>query len=244
MDHQHRLSILSRSEIVREGLRRILHEQGFQVHQAVASITELDEADGEDHLIVVDAVEFSDGLACCAEIRARMPNGRTVLMVDEYDMASVAKAFQTGAVDGYLIKDISCKPLAESLRLIALGEKLLPSQLAEALSDPFLPPRPPHWNADEQQELNLSVREVDILRCLIDGDANKVISRRLRIADATVKVHIKAILRKLRVKNRTQAAIWAVSRGVGYPNDELLTYHHPALEGNRPETPSVVRLSS
>lgn len=52
------------------------------------------------------------------------------------------------------------------------------------------------------------------LQCLVEGDANKVISRRLHIANATVKVHIKAILRKLRVKNRTQAAIWANSRGV------------------------------
>ena len=62
--------------------------------------------------------------------------------------------------------------------------------------------------------LPLSNREIDILRCLLDGDPNKVISQRLRIADATVKVHIKAILRKLNVQNRTQAAMWAASRGL------------------------------
>jgi two-component system nitrate/nitrite response regulator NarL len=57
----------------------------------------------------------------------------------------------------------------------------------------------------------LSVRERSILSCLIEGDSNKVIARKIDIAEATVKVHVKAILRKIRVHNRTQAAIWAMS---------------------------------
>ena len=55
----------------------------------------------------------------------------------------------------------------------------------------------------------LSEREIAILRCLMRGDANKVIGRKLQLAEATVKVHIKSILRKIRLANRTQAAIWA-----------------------------------
>jgi two-component system nitrate/nitrite response regulator NarL len=62
--------------------------------------------------------------------------------------------------------------------------------------------------------VNLSDREIEILKCLVAGEANKVISRRLLITEATVKVHIKAILRKLHAINRTQAAIWAVVRGL------------------------------
>jgi two-component system, NarL family, nitrate/nitrite response regulator NarL len=57
----------------------------------------------------------------------------------------------------------------------------------------------------------LSAREMCILRCLLNGDANKVIARKVDIAEATVKVHVKAILRKIRVQNRTQAAIWAMN---------------------------------
>ena len=76
-------------------------------------------------------------------------------------------------------------------------------------------------------DVNLSEREIEILRCLILGYANKVISRRLDISEATVKVHVKAILRKLRVSNRTQAAIWAVKRGLeahlaAQPKDHML----------------------
>src|SRR5258707_4541820 len=56
----------------------------------------------------------------------------------------------------------------------------------------------------------LSTREKSILRCLIEGDSNKCIARKIDIAEATVKVHVKAILRKIRVQNRTQAAIWGM----------------------------------
>ena len=59
----------------------------------------------------------------------------------------------------------------------------------------------------------LSPRENSILRCLIEGDSNKCIARKIDIAEATVKVHVKAILRKIRVQNRTQAAIWAMNHG-------------------------------
>ena len=59
----------------------------------------------------------------------------------------------------------------------------------------------------------LSPREKSILRCLVEGDSNKSIARKIDIAEATVKVHVKAILRKIRVQNRTQAAIWAMNHG-------------------------------
>src|SRR3979490_2809157 len=59
----------------------------------------------------------------------------------------------------------------------------------------------------------LSTREKSILRRLIEGDSNKCIARKIDIAEATVKVHVKAILRKIRVKNRTQAAVWAMNNG-------------------------------
>jgi two-component system nitrate/nitrite response regulator NarL len=64
------------------------------------------------------------------------------------------------------------------------------------------------------RSLNLSEREKQILQCLVEGSANKLIARRLEIAEATVKVHIKGLLRKINVSNRTQAAIWALNQSV------------------------------
>jgi two-component system nitrate/nitrite response regulator NarL len=146
-------------------------------------------------------------------LHERFPTCHLVLMMDQYHIEEVAQAFASGTIDGYLVKAISCAPLAGALRLIAMGEKVLPSEVAESLthSIPQIA-----WSGHETgvTGVPLSNREIEILRCLLDGDPNKVISRRLGIADATVKVHIKAILRKLRVQNRTQAAIWAASRGL------------------------------
>lgn len=66
-------------------------------------------------------------------------------------------------------------------------------------------------------EPRLSARHKSILGCLIEGDSNKVIARKMNIADATVKVHVKAILRRIHVHNRTQAAIWAMNSGLFFP---------------------------
>ncbi|TIM09523.1 MAG: response regulator transcription factor [Mesorhizobium sp.] len=71
---------------------------------------------------------------------------------------------------------------------------------------------------DEVQDLEiLSNRENCILRRLIEGESNKAIAREINIAEATVKVHVKAILRKIRVRNRTQAAVWAMNHGMLTP---------------------------
>lgn len=121
------------------------------------------------------------------------------------------KAFANG-VDGVLMKKTSRDPMVSILDLIALGEKIVPSHLISELGTVNIGPSLADWDQVKSGG-NLSDREIAILRCLIDGDANKIISRRLGIAEATVKVHVKAILRKLHVLNRTQAAIWAVNKG-------------------------------
>lgn len=74
----------------------------------------------------------------------------------------------------------------------------------------------------------LSAREIEILSCLAHGHANKRIARELNITEATVKVHVKAILRKLHLTNRTQAAIWAVQNGFTWKPDASSTAREPS----------------
>ncbi|MET3723011.1 LuxR C-terminal-related transcriptional regulator [Sphingomonas trueperi] len=210
MNRQLHVSIIGKSEIIREGLRRILIDQNFVVDAASAQSGSIDLAHSD--LVIVDAHDVDEGIGTCRHIREASSTTRIVLMIDQYRLEDVGKAFASGAVDGYLVKAISCEPLAGALRLVAMGERVLPSEVADSLihSVPQI-----IWNEGQvgTSGVPLSSREIEILRCLMDGDPNKIISRRLNIADATVKVHIKAILRKLRVQNRTQAAIWAASRG-------------------------------
>jgi two-component system nitrate/nitrite response regulator NarL len=206
--------IVGRNEIVREGLRRILADQGFSVlatqpdHPVFAAAGEM----GSPQLIIVDSPSVAEGIDICALLRAAYPEPRLVMIGDTYDLETVSKAFAVG-VDGYLVKAIACEALVGALRLILLGEKVMPSQTLSALAKMSHQPGAMELCA-LPTDVDLTDRELEILGRLVQGEANKLISRRLLITEATVKVHVKAILRKLHVLNRTQAAIWAVNRGM------------------------------
>jgi len=232
------VSLLGRNEIAREGLRRILLSDQFDVRSSAtdaASLKGPGPADGSSrpHIIIIDDAPGSDPIGSCRELSERYPNARLVLLADDYEFDEVALAFGCG-IDGYIIKEISCEPLIESLKLVALGEKVLPSQLARNLSFVSSGATGEDWH-ESIAGAGLSDREVEILHCLTLGLANKVVSRRLSISEATVKVHVKAILRKLRVANRTQAAIWAIKHGF-----ERMPQGDGSARGAGPEKPALL----
>ncbi|WP_294393698.1 response regulator transcription factor [uncultured Sphingomonas sp.] len=196
------------NEIVREGICHILSDRQFQVEVSVSSAAELAEQDVDDLHVVVMSLGANDSVRdACAALNRACPGTRHVLTALDFDMDDMVLAFESG-IDGLILSDASCDLFAGSLRLVALGERVLPGKVADYLvgnrTVAMAEPREPLQPAS-----GLSHREIDILRHLVNGDANKVIARRLNIAEATVKVHVKTILRKLQLANRTQAAIWA-----------------------------------
>ncbi|HEX7877115.1 MAG TPA: response regulator transcription factor [Sphingobium sp.] len=208
--------LLCGNTIVREGLIRILMERDFQVTQysniaAALQFVETPEEEGPSLLLVDHGTEELDGDTMSA-LQKRFPRSYVVLLSDRFDFQIMLKAFRLGAL-GYIVKEISCDRLIATLRLVAMGERVLPPQLADelqswpSLADALEVERP-------VDAISLSDRELEILRWLVMGCPNKVISKRMSISEATVKVHVKAVLRKLRVKNRTQAAIWAANHGM------------------------------
>ncbi|MET0364213.1 MAG: response regulator transcription factor [Sphingobium sp.] len=220
-----RIALLARNAIVREGLKRILSDEDFEITESVDHLSRLEgmssPGDRGADLIVLDNGADDGELDNIRTLHERFPHARLVLLSDEFDMDTMATAFRMGA-HGYIVKEISCAPLIGSLQLVAMGEKVMPTRLA----DEFPLKMSAYGHQDNDRGLadaHLSTREVEILQCLIMGHPNKIISRQLDISEATVKVHVKAILRKLHVQNRTQAAIWAINRGVGSENDFALT---------------------
>lgn len=207
-----KVSLLARNSIIREGLRRLLIDEQFDVWQSVEHHKLLTADSCESDLIIlVDGDVTGDIVEQVETLRTRFPDVKLVVLSDQFDFDAMIGAFRAGA-HGYLVKKIALQPLISSLRLVAMGEKVLPSCLADEL-----PMRADggHDDACEIMEsAHLSERENEILQHLVMGCPNKVISRRLAISEETVKVHVKAILRKLRVKNRTQAAICAVEGGL------------------------------
>ncbi|MFC5068619.1 LuxR C-terminal-related transcriptional regulator [Flaviflagellibacter deserti] len=87
----------------------------------------------------------------------------------------------------------------------------------------------------------LSIRQKSILSCLTEGDSNKVIARKMNIAEATVKVHVKAILRRIHVHNRTQAAIWAMNSGLFFSAKDV--HRSPGLLNETPADLDVANVS-
>lgn len=208
------VSILGFSSLVREGISRILSESEFQnyhffstAEEAIDNLTSAASA-----IAIVDLKSSDDPAKHLSLLQSEAPSARIVLMVDSFNFEQMVKAFQNGA-HAYLLKEIGAHPLIDSLRLVIRGEKVLPSALLMHLPDTRMMSES---KADVQVQLSelLSEREIDTLRCLVMGYPNKVIAYRLDISEATVKVHVKAILRKLTVQNRTQAAIWAVNQGL------------------------------
>ncbi|BAV65645.1 LuxR C-terminal-related transcriptional regulator [Sphingobium cloacae] len=207
--------LIGRSSIVREGLRCLLSEQDRQIIFSGFGLEDLQRADVAESdfllLLIEDKRSEWDGDALAA-IHRRHPAARIAILANEFDFSAMLEAFRVG-VEGYLTKDVPWERLIGYLDLITLGEKIFPSQLAQKLIDrssayDHVP------NAATIDSANISARELEILRRLIAGLPNKVISRQLSISEATVKVHVKAVLRKLRVTNRTQAAIWAATQGL------------------------------
>ncbi|HKY80748.1 MAG TPA: response regulator transcription factor [Sphingobium sp.] len=205
--------LVGSNSIAREGLRRLLSEQHRQVVHSVGSLDKLASHMAGDFLLLLieDKRSEWDGKDLAA-VHQRFPAARIAILAVEFDYHAMLEAFRAGA-EGYLTNDVSWERLIGYLDLIALGEKIFPSQLAQKLLEESLVYEQVPDTATVDSA-NLSARELEILQRLISGLPNKVISRQLSISEATVKVHVKAVLRKLRVANRTQAAIWATAQGM------------------------------
>ncbi len=148
------------------------------------------------------------------QVRALLPRSVVVVLSDTLCPRSLSASLAAGA-KGYLLKTISVDALLHSIELARLGETVLPTKLASLLVNGM--PDLASKDGAEIAQAGLSDRETQILSCLVAGNSNKVIANRLHITEATVKVHMKSLLRKIKVSNRTQAAIWAVNHGMAQP---------------------------
>ena len=210
--------------LLREGLKRILAETAYSLAASTASLDEISRVwkpDGRPLLLIIDGTcDHDDTCRQIRQFKEQHASARIAMLVDGYDLKQVIAAYQAGA-DAYLMKSVSCEVLVKTLDLVMLGEAVFPSAILGLMRNyaPGDDVNGEEPGADEHSEpaedklqpKGLSVRETVILRCLMEGDSNKLIARKFDITEATVKVHVKAILRKIRAKNRTQAAIWAAN---------------------------------
>lgn len=176
-------------------------------------------ADQQPRLLTVDASVDPKGAAAQIEsLKARYPKARIAVLADSYDRSDLVAAYRAGA-NACFIKTMSCGAFVKTIASIINGETVLPPELLPFLADhedkPAAPDTITNGSVRSAARIGtvpmLSAREKCILRGIVEGDSNKAIARKIEIAEATVKVHVKAILRKIRLSNRTQAAIWAMN---------------------------------
>jgi two-component system nitrate/nitrite response regulator NarL len=204
--------------LLRVGLEQILDGTRFVVSDnTVKDTPELSTStDTTSVLFIVDEKHRANGLPeLIAELKVRHPAARVVVLADRFNFSSVMSARHAG-VDGFCLTTANRDVLVHSLELVMLGEVVVPSELILAImgdnvrdAGSQLGRSMGKSNGIAPQIHCLSSRETEILCWLREGAPNKVIARKLNVAEATVKVHVKTILRKIGVGNRTQAAIWA-----------------------------------
>jgi two-component system, NarL family, nitrate/nitrite response regulator NarL len=215
--------ILAPRTLLREGLASLLYDSSFRVIASIAAADELSQLPpGRVGLVILCLSTGSrDELDCVEKISPTTRDYKIVVVAETSGLAGqpdIPEILRSGA-DAYILNVHSRDALLKSLdlaileqKLVVLGENGAPLKFSEVGS------RPTHSNVAPRSNSNgaarFSNRELEILSCLACGDSNKIIARACDIAESTVKIHLKSILRKIHVQNRTQAAIWAIQNGL------------------------------
>lgn len=208
-----RLLIADDHRLLREGLRRSLTDEGFEIVGEAA--------DGEEACELVDqllpdvvlmdvTMPNLDGVEATKRIHAAHPEVRVVMLTMHADAEVVADAIRGGA-SGYLVKDCSTDEIADAIRLAASGETALSPQLAASMLGELR--RLDKAREDEADRL-VTKREEEVLQLIADGCSTPEVAQQLFISQKTVKNHLAAIYQKLDARDRTQAVVRAVRMGI------------------------------
>ena len=209
-----RLVIADDYELIRTGLRAMLTGQrGLEVvgeaangREALALCRRL-----QPDLALIDVrMPEMDGLATCRSIKQECP-GTSVILITVYEKSEyLIEALKAGAA-GFVLKDITQPELITSIRRVLRRESLLNSEVVVRLLGHL------DGETSSREDLlpkQLSEREYEVLRLLAQGKTNPEIAQQLTISVGTVKIHVEHILAKLRVSDRTQAAVRAIELGL------------------------------
>ncbi|MEE4453642.1 LuxR C-terminal-related transcriptional regulator [Novosphingobium resinovorum] len=200
-----------RNSIVREGLRRIFTDAAFAVLESVSDLGEIEpvpQAGEEPHILVLEReLLHGDHAEAIAEMQQAHPGLRIVILTATFDFDEMVALYAAGAY-AYFPDQVPYLSLVAILQMVSAGQKVAPPEVIDFLvAMPAASRRSASVPALETY--NFRERELRVLEHLAIGQPNKAISRHMGINEAAVKAAVKAILRKLSVDNRTQAAVMA-----------------------------------
>jgi two-component system, NarL family, nitrate/nitrite response regulator NarL len=218
--------IVASSGLLREGIASLLQGTRFKVVTAVGNLAELANHELTDRTLVIVGIDWPIGShdqvgESIRLLRSLMPCSKIVLMAVTYGPVDLQGVLAL-APDGYILNLDSRDMLVKSLELIFMDQQIFvlgrptgaqpnggyDTQFPGGALDSHS--ASPYQFGEKTNGIQLSHRERQVLIHLSRGESNKGIARVCHISEATVKVHLKAILRKTNMRNRTQAAIWAI----------------------------------
>jgi NarL family two-component system response regulator LiaR len=207
-----RILIVDDHAIVRKGLRTLIaSEPGLEVIREAANGFEGVEfaREHKPDIILMDLVmPKMDGIAALTEIAKITPRPRVIVITSFGEDDKIFPALRAGAA-GFLLKDTSPQDLLQSIRDVSAGRPSLHPSIASRLMQHVAP-------AEREEDLleSLTEREIEVLKQVARGLSNMEIAGRMVISDRTVSTHLSNILEKLRLENRTQAALFALRKGL------------------------------
>jgi DNA-binding NarL/FixJ family response regulator len=202
-----RILIADDHPVVLEGLSALINRQPDM--KVVAQASDGGEAVKKfflhrPHVALIDLrMPVMDGVEVILAIRERAPDARLIVLTTFDGDESIYRALRAGA-KGFLLKDASRNELVECIHVAQGGKTFTQPAMAAKL-------------ANRLGSLDLSPRELEVLRLMVDGKSNKEIGDILHVAEGTVKVHVNHILDKLGVSSRTAASVAALERGIVRP---------------------------
>jgi DNA-binding NarL/FixJ family response regulator len=204
---QIRVLVVDDHEVVRRGLRGFLDllDDIDVVGEAADGAQAVAQADAlEPDVVLMDLLmPQMDGITAISAIRTAHPETEIVALTSFIEEDKVTTALEAGA-SGYLLKDASADEVADAIRAAHAGEIHLDPQVARVLTQRL------RARKEEPPTEALTPREVEVLRRVAAGAANKEIAYELSITERTARTHVSNILGKLGLASRTQAALWAV----------------------------------
>jgi len=211
-----RVIVVDDEQLLRSGLRLILNSaEDIQVVSACDDVQALDEIRREvpDVVLLDLRMPQIDGITILRRLKS-LPQPPAVAMLTTFDMeAHVAEALSSGA-SGFLLKDTDPEDLIHAVRVLAAGGSVLSPAITRTVIDGYVDAARP---AALARLTSMTARERDVLELVAQGMSNAEIGRRLFLSAATVKDHVSAILSKLAVSNRVQAAV--IARQAGLPSE-------------------------
>jgi DNA-binding NarL/FixJ family response regulator len=205
-----RIFVVDDHSLFRDGVISLLEAGGHSVvGQAGDGLAAVESLRGlAPDLVIMDIkMPVMDGIEALRQIKSISPDTKVIMLTVSEDEANLVDAVRAGA-DGYLLKHLNAKDFLDMVNGLERGEAALTRSLTARLLKLMATLEP------EGERTLLSEREIEILRLVAAGKSNRLIAEQLLISENTVKYHLKNILQKLGVSNRTEAVTWAIQRGI------------------------------